>query len=67
MKRIELTINEDGSYSIDMAEGFTGQSCAQKAQNIITLLGGTEQDTKYKPEYFDPDGDNLNELWNGNN
>ena len=50
-----------------MAEGFAGQSCAQKAQNIITLLGGTEKDTKYKPEYFDPDGDNLNELWNGNN
>ena len=35
MKRIELTINEDGSYNIDMAEGFAGQSCAQKAANII--------------------------------
>ena len=67
MKRIELTINEDGSYSIDMAEGFAGQSCAQKAQNIITLLGGTEQDTKYKPEYWDEGPNNLNELFNGNN
>ena len=67
MKKIELTINEDGSYSIDMAEGFVGQSCAQKAQNIITLLGGTATDTKYKQEYWDPDGDNLNELFNGNN
>lgn len=67
MKKIELTINEDGSYSIDMTEGFVGQSCAQKAQNIITLLGGTATDTKYKQEYWDPDGDNLNELFNGNN
>ena len=38
MKRIELIINEDGSYSIEMMEGFVGQSCAQKTQNIITLL-----------------------------
>ena len=65
MKRIELTINEDGSYNIDMAEGFAGQSCAQKAANIISILGGVEQDTKVKPEYWDPDGDNLNELFNG--
>ena len=64
MKRIELTINEDGSYSIDMAEGFVGQSCAQKAQNIITLLGGTATDTKYKQEYWDEGPNNLNELFN---
>ena len=67
MKKIELTINEDGSYSIDMMDGFNGQSCAQKAQNIISIIGGVEQDTKYKPEYFDPNGDNLNELFNNNN
>ena len=63
MKRIELTIKEDGSYTIDMAEGFSGQSCAQKAQNIISLIGGTETKTQNKPEYYDTDGDNLNELF----
>lgn len=67
MKKIELTINEDGSYNIDMMDGFNGQSCAQKAQNIISIIGGVEQDTKYKPSYFDSDGDNLNELFNNNN
>ena len=67
MKKIELTINEDGSYSIDMMDGFNGQSCAQKAQNIISIIGGVEQNTKYKPEYFNGDPDNLNELFNNNN
>ena len=67
MKKIELTINEDGSYNIEMLEGFQGQSCAQKAQNIISIIGGVEKDTKYKPEYYDGSGDNLNELFNGSN
>ena len=66
MKRIELIINEDGSYNIEMMEGFVGQSCAQKTQNIITLLGGTATETKHKPEFYS-DGDNFNELFNNNN
>lgn len=65
MKKIELIINEDGSYSIEAMEGFVGQSCEQKTQNIISILGGVEQDSKYKPEYFESDGDNLNEIFNG--
>ena len=60
MKRIEITIGADGNYSIDAMEGFGGQSCEQKTANIISILGGVEQDKKYKPEYFDPD--NLDEL-----
>ena len=64
-KRIEITVGSDGNYSIDAMDGFGGQSCEQKTANIISILGGVEQDKKYKPEYFDPDGDNLNELWNG--
>lgn len=59
-KRIEITIGADGNYSIDAMEGFGGQSCEQKTANIISILGGVEQDKKYKPEYFDPD--NLDEL-----
>ena len=59
-KRIEITVGANGNYSIDAMEGFGGQSCEQKTANIISILGGVEQDKKYKPEYFDPD--NLDEL-----
>ena len=31
---------------------------------IITLLGGTATDTKYKQEYWDEGPNNLNELFN---
>lgn len=59
-KRIELVVGKDGNYTINAMEGFSGQSCEQKTANIISILGGVEQDKKYKPEYFDPD--NLDEL-----
>ena len=47
-KRIEITVGADGNYSIDAMEGFGGQSCEQKTANIISILGGVEQDKKYK-------------------
>ena len=59
-QRIELVVGKDGNYTINAMEGFSGQSCEQKTANIISILGGVEQDKKYKPEYFDPD--NLDEL-----
>ena len=63
-KKVEIIINEDGSYAIDAIEGFVGQSCDQKTANIIAICGGQEVDKKEKPEYYDGNGDNLNELIN---
>ena len=65
MKRVEITIKEDGDYAINAKEGYAGQSCDQKTANLVAILGGVEKQTKYKPEYFDGNGDNLNELTNG--
>ena len=64
MKRVELTIKEDGNYTINAMEGFVGQSCDQKTSNLIAILGGVEKQTKHKPEYFDGEPTNLNELSN---
>ena len=59
-KKVEIIINEDGSYAIDAIEGFVGQSCDQKTASIIAICGGQEVDKKEKPEYYD--GDNFDYL-----
>ena len=64
MKRANITVDEKGNYEIDLIEGFSGVSCAEKAKEIQILIGGIETNETKKPEYFDPNGDNLNELFN---
>ena len=66
MKKVNITIDEKGNYEIDFIEGFSGVSCAEKAKEIQLLLGGMEEDEVKKPEYYDDNGDNLNELFNNN-
>lgn len=64
MKRAKIVIDEKGNYEIDLVEGFSGTSCAQKAKELQVIIGGHEEDETKKTEYFDPDGDNLNEIFN---
>lgn len=39
MKKIKITIAEDGSYTMKALEGFSGVSCVQKTQTIEQLIG----------------------------
>jgi hypothetical protein len=64
MKKVEIIINEDGSYEIDCKEGFEGVACDKKTVEIISICGGQETDKKVKPEYYDGNGDNFNEIVN---
>lgn len=53
MAKMQITIHEDGNFDIDLQEGFTGQSCVEKANIIAVSLGngiGTEE--KKKDEYY---------------
>lgn len=65
MKRAKIVIDEKGNYEIDLVEGFSGTSCAQKAKELQIIIGGKEDSENKKTEYFDSDGDNLNEIFNG--
>ena len=64
MKRIRIKIDKAGNYSLDMGEGFTGMSCAEKAQQLQLILGGEEKDSQTKPEYFEGNDDLVNDLFN---
>ena len=64
MKRIQIKIDSQGDYTLDMGEGFAGMSCAEKAQQLQIILGGNEKDSQTKPEYFEGNDDLVNDLFN---
>ena len=39
MKRMQITINADGTSDIDLQEGFSGMSCIEKSKEIEQLEG----------------------------
>ena len=55
MKRVRIEIDEKGNYTMDLLEGFSGMSCAQKAKELQIVLGGDTQEETKKPEYYDPE------------
>lgn len=57
MKRIQIVIEKNGDYNIDMGEGFKGMSCEEKARQLQLILGGDEKDSERKPEFYEDDND----------
>lgn len=55
MKRMAITINQDGTTDIDLQEGFAGMSCVEKAKQIELIIGGQEVDQREKPSFYEPD------------
>lgn len=53
MKKMDITINTDGSTEIDLQEGFSGMSCVEKSKQIELIIGGTQVEQKEKPEYYE--------------
>lgn len=53
MKRMVITIEEDGTADIDLQEGFSGMSCVEKSKEIELILGGTQVEQKQKPEMYE--------------
>lgn len=53
MKRMTITIEEDGTADIDLQEGFSGMSCVEKSKEIELILGGTQVEQKQKPEMYE--------------
>ena len=55
MRRMQITINADGTSDIDLQEGFSGMSCIEKSKEIEVILGGEKVEQKQKPEMFEGD------------
>lgn len=63
MEKIRVIIDKEGNYTLDLIEGFSGMSCEQKADAIVSICGGIETKREEKPEYYDSE-DVLNNLYN---
>lgn len=53
MKKVIITIAEDGTSEIDLIEGFSGMSCIEKSKEIELILGGDQVEQKQKPEMYE--------------
>lgn len=53
MKKVIITIAEDGTSEIDLIEGFSGMSCIEKSKEIELILGGDQLEQKQKPEMYE--------------
>lgn len=66
MQRIKMTVDEKGNVEVDLLEGFSGTTCEAKAKNIEVLIAGVgESQTKYKPEYYEMNKDEVIDIFTG--
>lgn len=64
-KELKVIIGKDGSAKIE-ANGFSGGVCEKTIGQLVAAVGGTETYEEKKPEYYDGNGDNFNELFTNN-
>ena len=66
MQRIKMIVDEKGNVEVDLLEGFSGTTCEAKAKNIEVLIAGAgESKTKYKPEYYEMNKDEVIDIFTG--
>jgi hypothetical protein len=57
-KKIKITIDGKGNYTLQALEGFSGTSCVEQTRCIELSLGGTEVSEGKTSDYYDSDGSN---------
>lgn len=61
-KELKVIIGTDGTARVE-ANGFSGGVCEKTINQLIMSVGGSETSEEKKPEYYDENGDNFNELF----
>ena len=51
MKKMQITINADGTSDIDLQEGFSGMSCVEKSKEGYSAVG-TLDDAAQKFDFY---------------
>lgn len=57
-KRVKVTIDNKGSFTLEALEGFAGESCVSQTREIEIALGGVEVSEGKTSAYYDGIDDN---------
>ena len=57
-KRVRVTIDPKGNFTLEAKEGFSGESCMEKTRTIEMALGGLQVEEGKTNAYYDPDDAN---------
>lgn len=54
-KRVKITIDKKGDYTIEALEGFSGTSCVEQTKTLEVAIGGSVVSEGKTGAYYDPD------------
>lgn len=57
-RRVRITIDGKGNYSIEALEGFSGTSCVEQTRELEVAIGGMVVDEGKTDAYYNPEDDN---------
>lgn len=57
-KRVKVTIDKKGGFTLEALEGFAGESCVAQTREIEIALGGVEVSEGKTSAYYDGIDDN---------
>lgn len=52
---VEIRINEEGGFTFQAKEGFSGTSCIERTKDLELALGGRAIDQKKTDDYYKND------------
>lgn len=57
-RRVRITIDNKGNYSLEALEGFSGASCIEQTRELEVAIGGLVVDEGKTDAYYNPDDSN---------
>lgn len=52
---VEIRINEEGGFTFQAKEGFSGSSCVERTKDLELALGAHEISKEKTKEFYSPD------------
>ena len=51
-KKVRFTVDKQGNYIMEAVEGFAGEECVEKTQELEVAIGGVAVDSGKTDDYY---------------